>query len=172
MTNFPFQITKVPSSSSDWIKKLQLATHGPQAVVCQPTTGTVAQFNFTSRLSLSSPTGGVTEAAAGATAWGEGGAGGSWRLWSRRWRREHGRRLRARRPLRPQPGGHGASPPAGAGRAAAAARAPVGGAGGREGAAAAGGGRGHGTRSADTSPHPLASGDLKIIAILMATSWL
>lgn len=93
--------------------------------------------------------GGVTEAAAGATAGRE----------RRRSRRRRGRercrkcegRLRARCPLRPQPGSHGACSSAGAGGAAEAARAPDEGAGEREGQAAAGGDPGHRTRSVDQS---------------------
>lgn len=84
-----------------------------------------------------SSSGGVTKAAAGGTAGGE-----------RGWERRHGGRLRARCPMWPQPGSHGARSSAGAGRAAEAARAPDEGAAGREGQAAGGGDLGHCTRSA------------------------
>lgn len=81
--------------------------------------------------------GGVTEAAAGATT-----TSGRKR---RRWGRCRGR-LWPWRPLRPQPGSHGARSPTCAGGAAEAARPPDEGARGREGQAAAGGGPGHSTR--------------------------
>lgn len=87
--------------------------------------------------------GGVTEAAAGAT------AGRERRRRGRERCRKCEGRLRARCPLRPQPGSHGACSSAGAGGAAEAARAPDEGAGEREGQAAAGGDPGHRTRSAD-----------------------
>lgn len=83
--------------------------------------------------------GGVTEEAAGGTT-------GRERSGQEEWSRCEGA-LRARGPLRPQPGSHGARSPTGAGGAAEAARAPDERVAERKRQAAAGGDPGHGTRS-------------------------